>query len=817
MNRHLIWAVVAVLVSLIAGSAPSRASWPPDGILVCGAENLQSNPKIVSDGAGGMIVAWQDERSPDYNVFAQRIDGSGVAMWHVDGKPMTGKDQELIIDIVPDGAGGAVLVWINSGTNDLFACRIGPDGSFLWGQGGVVVTAYNESMASSEPVIAADGTGGLILAWTTDVGGDLVIIAQKLDANGVELWSGSHSFPGVQVSLHAVKDEPPRLIADGAGGALLAFIADVSERMVFAQRIFPSGALWDPMGVGLSTELGEDFNPAITRDGAGGAFVAWQNRDNDLSDIYARRVDAGGTVQWAEEARICVLGGHQQHPDILSDGAGGACVAWQDRRGGALDIYAQRVDAYGNVLWTENGMPVCEHAGDQYEPVLVRHDMQHIIVAWPDLRSTGSLYAQKLDIAGLTLWQAGGVKVLDGILNEYDYDLAADGSGGFMATVMDDRLAAYGDIYAQSINCFGDTASAEPAIAGIDDVPGDQGGAVRITIARSDRDDIAQTLEPITSYDVWQRIDDPVAVEALLREASPGRRIVVEGSSGARGEITLLESETGRYVVAAPASAFPEGTWELVGSFGASQSDEYLFRAATLADSTAAGTPWSVYTVAARTTNPLVWFVSAPDSGYSVDNLAPAPPLGLAGEQTYEPAGLRLTWDPNTEDDLWYYGVHRGTDAGFEPEPGNLVATPVSGEWFDGGWSWEAGYWYKVSAVDRHGNGSLFAVLGPAEVTGDEPVPVPDATFLAQNVPNPFNPSTTIAFGLKERSRVSLRIYDAAGRLVATLLDGTRPAGRYSIEWDGRGADGVNAASGVYFYRLRAGTFEETKKMILLR
>jgi flagellar hook assembly protein FlgD len=76
---------------------------------------------------------------------------------------------------------------------------------------------------------------------------------------------------------------------------------------------------------------------------------------------------------------------------------------------------------------------------------------------------------------------------------------------------------------------------------------------------------------------------------------------------------------------------------------------------------------------------------------------------------------------------------------------------------------------------------------------------------------------TTIAFGLKERAHVSLRIYDAAGRLVATLLDETKPAGSYKVEWKGRRTDGIDAASGVYFYRLVAGTFEETRKMVLLR
>ena len=115
-----------------------------------------------------------------------------------------------------------------------------------------------------------------------------------------------------------------------------------------------------------------------------------------------------------------------------------------------------------------------------------------------------------------------------------------------------------------------------------------------------------------------------------------------------------------------------------------------------------------------------------------------------------------------------------------------------------------------------HGNVSGSVLLGPEQVTGDEPS-TPAATFLSQNWPNPFNPSTTIAFGLRDRGRVSLRIYDAAGRLVASLVDEIRPAGRYEENWDGTDGAGSAAASGVYFYRLHAGAFEATRKMILLR
>jgi len=96
------------------------------------------------------------------------------------------------------------------------------------------------------------------------------------------------------------------------------------------------------------------------------------------------------------------------------------------------------------------------------------------------------------------------------------------------------------------------------------------------------------------------------------------------------------------------------------------------------------------------------------------------------------------------------------------------------------------------------------------------------SSWLLQNVPNPFQPSTSIEFGVPTAGRVSLRIFDTAGRLVRTLLDEKREPGRYREAWDGRDASGRAAASGVYFYRLQATTgagerFAEAKRMVLVR
>ena len=126
---------------------------------------------------------------------------------------------------------------------------------------------------------------------------------------------------------------------------------------------------------------------------------------------------------------------------------------------------------------------------------------------------------------------------------------------------------------------------------------------------------------------------------------------------------------------------------------------------------------------------------------------------------------------------------------------------------------------YDVVAVDQNGAAlamnpltlTIRASMTPTTTVIDERF-TPSLFVLDQNYPNPFNPSTTILFSLPSRSFVSLKIFDVKGCEVATVVSEEMAAGNYSRQWN---ADGL--PSGVYFYRLQAGSFTESKRLILLR
>lgn len=105
----------------------------------------------------------------------------------------------------------------------------------------------------------------------------------------------------------------------------------------------------------------------------------------------------------------------------------------------------------------------------------------------------------------------------------------------------------------------------------------------------------------------------------------------------------------------------------------------------------------------------------------------------------------------------------------------------------------------------------------PPVAVRPEPSDAAPRFALLPNFPNPFNPSTAIRFEVPAPGRASLRIFDASGRLVRTLVDGTLPAGRYRTVWNGVDDRGTAVASGVYVYTISAGRRTLTRKMTLLK
>jgi len=173
-----------------------------------------------------------------------------------------------------------------------------------------------------------------------------------------------------------------------------------------------------------------------------------------------------------------------------------------------------------------------------------------------------------------------------------------------------------------------------------------------------------------------------------------------------------------------------------------------------------------------------------------------------------------LAWTTSTEQGINGFNLLRSENevVGYAPVNTALISSKGSlggsYEFSDATIELDRTYYYQLEEVSERGSRIVF---GPYSIQVRAPF------RLGQNSPNPFNPSTTIAFTIPEDNNVKLVVYDATGSHVRTLVDQRLRANFYKVQWDGRNEAGRMAASGVYFNRLEAGRNVQSKKMLLLR
>ena len=339
---------------------------------------------------------------------------------------------------------------------------------------------------------------------------------------------------------------------------------------------------------------------------------------------------------------------------------------------------------------------------------------------------------------------------------------------------------------------FGDIVivpEAAPRIVAITDMPADQGGYVGIQFRGSDYDCCYNAYD-VTEYSVWRELDLSLFRSSDLVDLATDPNIQL-----------LREDEY----------------WEYMGSLPAVEFENYGFVAPTIEDSTEISIPFNRYIIIAHTNMDDVQFISEPDSGYSVDNLSPGVPGGLTVVREGDNGAL-VTWEQNGELDLSHYELYRDVNPIFEVSETTLISTQIDTFFIDESIVNDITYYYRLIAQDYHGNMSDATESASILIVNVDATSVLPVSFtLSQNVPNPFNPSTTIIYEIPEESDVSLIVYDVRGNTVEILQSGEQGAGGYSVIWNGTASDGEGVGTGIYFARLVAGGHSQVIKMLHLK
>lgn len=409
---------LVIISILLCKNITCFAQWSIDTTInnpICIAQNDQSSPVTISDGSGGAIMVWYDERNGTSNtdIYAQRIDANGVIQWATDGIAIcTALNIQEYPEIISDGNGGAIIAWSD----------------------------YRNSIFEYD------------------------IYAQKINASGIIQWASN----GVPICTAAFDNYDPNMVSDGNGGAIIAFrdnriVDNLGD--IYAQYINSSGIVqWTIDGIVICGNTAQNEFPKIVSDGSNGAIITWQDNRNGSFDVYAQRVNSSGIMQWTNDGiPICTAADSQSYPSIISNTNGGAIITWGDGRNAATssgyDLYAQCVNSNGMVQWTTNGVAVCAATGSQNSAVLTPDGNGGAIITWEDFRITANsadVYAQRINSAGILQWAADGIGISNTTNNQWISNIISDQDGGAIITWQDERLGfpSY-DIYTQRINSNG--------------------------------------------------------------------------------------------------------------------------------------------------------------------------------------------------------------------------------------------------------------------------------------------------------------------------------------------------------------------------
>ena len=641
-----------------------------------------------------------------------------------------------------------------AGSSDAYLVKLDKAGDTLW------TRTYGGSALDLAMDVKRTPDGGCIVVGSSfSYGpGNAGIYVLKLDSNGDTLWTRSYGGPTYDYGEAII-----RLPAGGyaVAGATYSFGAGHSD--MFLLRLDANGdSLWMRTYGASGYEWG--FSLSHTRDGG---FILAGYTDTygwGMKDSYIVKTDANGFQQWFKS-----FGGSEDDCalDIIEDMGGGYILSgYTHSFGSGNNVFAVRMKSNGDSLWIHN---YGSSDNDYGWSIQENEDKTYIIIG--GITRAGSTEEDALllgiDSTGtVDYWRwYGGTGYEMGTCSYRTYD-----GGLIIGGYADPLISGNYDFHALR------TAGTHPFIYSVRDIPADQGGQVRLIWARTHFDE-PEVPPVITGYAVWRGYEH------------------TDMQSGRWGHEGIFMSRL----------AYPPGDWEYITTAPARCENNYACTVPTLCDSADGGICRTRYFVSALTDTPWVYFDSDPDSGYSVDNLAPGPPDGL-----HMPTSSELAWDEAPEEDFDYFTVYGSDVEDFETA--EFIAY-TSSTMLD--ISGDVCAYYHVTATDFAGNEGDASSLENTYAGARDGFPVQFA--LRENRPNPFEAYTSIVFDLPARSFVSLRVFDISGRLVRKLAYDSYLPGQHTVTWAGDDDAGAGAGAGIYFVRMDAGRFSCARKLILLR
>jgi hypothetical protein len=863
-------AVLGLAVSLgprDAAAAPADSVGPAFNIggnpVIDSPMENQFNPAVASDGTDYLVV-WEDERNiSDFDIYGARVAADGTILDEVGIAVSTEVGNEEEPAVAFDGT-NYLVVWTDrrSGSLDIYGCRVGTDGTVL-DPGGIAISApadaqLNPAVAFGDtvylvtwtdwrdgnaniyaarvtmdgtvldpsgfavcdttleqayPSVSSDGSGWLAV-WHDYRSGQADICGSRVAADGTVLDPG-----GVMVSASATDEFYPDIAFNGTN-YLVAWDDEpgATSRDVFAARVAPDGTVLDPAGIAVSTVARQQELAAVSSDGSN-YIVAWIDyRGGGTWDTYGARINGAGTVIDASGLPICTDPSQQYAPDVAFNGTNWL-VAWHDSRNGPKDIYGMRVATDGSNA-DPSAFAVSTSAAYQSQPALA-FDGGNYLAVWHEWRS-----ATSYDIRGTrvtpdgTMLDPGGIVISARTSDELNPGVAFDGTNYLV--VWQDERGVSSDVYGARVDLDGNVLDAS---------------GFAISATPDEQENPALAFDGTNCLVTWEdsrngfyrdiygarvtgtgTVLDPAGISISDASRNQGQSAVCFGGTD---YLVVWQDARNVYNDVYGARVTTGGT--LLDSAGiqisgASLAQEYPALAFD-------GTNYVVTWQDKRASSHYDIYLSRVGPDGTVLDPSGMMVSGAAGDQVYpaiafDERDYLIVWeDGRSSTGYDIYGTDVDTAGGVLDPSGIAIST--------------ADHDQRVPAVCSSDYGLVliaYASLTEPDYAAhriwanfyDPRSAVPRAGGGHERIealgafPNPSRGPLTVRFSLSEPQRVTVRVFDVEGRLVATLRDGSAEAGSHSVGWNARTPDGRRVAPGLYFCRLHAGLSRESVKLILL-
>jgi hypothetical protein len=411
-----------MVISLLLFITVISAQWSTDP---ASPQSLGSGvqAQLAATSDGGVYVAWLSDGN-NYHVYLQRLNSLGETQLGDNGMVVSNNANASWIavfhlNLAVDSEDNAIITTVDQRTGgqwEVYAYKIAPDGSMLWGDDGVALTAASTSNMSPRSTVLPDNS--VVVTWTHN---DNTVLFQRISTAGALLWG-----TGILIVDNNANLLSPQPIVTGEGDVLIQWIRQTgpfwaANSELYLQKydydgiaqwsnpIVAAGPVVFPMG---------NWSQQSAADADSGSFSAWTEMSGSVQSAVVQHINGDGALSWTGGVDLSTNSSNFRMSPMLTVGeeTQELMAVWREANGSQSQrgVYAQRLDSSGNRLWGNNGTAVVAlNSNYDYLDLSVAGFGDDLIAAYIEqsVNTNGDIYAVRLDASGNDFWDSGTVTV----------------------------------------------------------------------------------------------------------------------------------------------------------------------------------------------------------------------------------------------------------------------------------------------------------------------------------------------------------------------------------------------------------------------